>query len=105
VINNGRKQPLLCSLNAIIETLFGVLNEETSSSNYMYMLNEMSKLFFRGRLLLDEYKMSYCDDNCGPMPIMQAFQRLLQMAGTSKPFICKTVVSRISVAWLGPDVA
>jgi tRNA guanosine-2'-O-methyltransferase len=103
VINNGRKQPLLCSLNTIIETLFGVLNEETSSSNFTYMLNEMSKLFFRGRLLLDEYKMSYRDDNCGPMPIMQAFQRLLQMAGASKPFICKTVVSRISVAWLGPD--
>ena len=103
VTNNGRKQPLLSSLEAIIKTLFGVLNEEISSSNYMYMLNAICKLLFRGKLLLDEYKISYSDFNCGPMPIMQAFQKLLRMAGTSKPYICKTVVSWISVAWLGPD--
>jgi tRNA guanosine-2'-O-methyltransferase len=102
-VNSGRKQPLLCSIQAIVETLFGVLNEETSSSTYAYMLNAICQLLFRGKLLLDEYMTSYCDDSCGPMPIRDAFRRLLRMAGTSRPYICKTVVSRISVAWLGPD--
>jgi tRNA guanosine-2'-O-methyltransferase len=103
VTNSERKQPSLCSVQAIVETLFGVLNEETSSSTYTHMLNAICHLLFKGKLLLDEYKMSYCQDICGPMPIIEAFQRLLQMAGTSRPYIGKTVVSRISVAWLGPD--
>ena len=67
------------------------------------MLNEMCKLIFRGKLLLDEYQSSYSNDNRGPMPIMQAFEKLLKMGGTAKPHICKTVVSRISVAWFGPE--
>mmetsp|Transcript_23901 Transcript_23901/g.41888 ORF Transcript_23901/g.41888 Transcript_23901/m.41888 type:complete len:632 (+) Transcript_23901:1054-2949(+) len=67
------------------------------------MLNEMCKLIFRGKLLLGEYQTSYSNDNRGPMPIMQAFEKLLKMGGTAKPHICKTVVSRISVAWFGPE--
>ncbi|KAL3806015.1 hypothetical protein ACHAXA_007449 [Cyclostephanos tholiformis] len=102
-VNGGRTQPLLCSIHAIVETLFGVLNEETSSSTYTYMLNAICRLLFREKLLFNEYMLSYCDGSCGPMPIRDAFQKLLQMAGTSRPYICKTVVSRIAVAWLGCD--
>lgn len=99
----GQQIPLLSSMKTIIETLFAVLEEETSSSNWTYMLNQVCKLVFRGSLLLDEYQSSYSKDgNCGPMPIMQAFEKLLKIGGTSKPHIFKTVVSQISVAWLGP---
>lgn len=90
-------------MKTIIETLFAVLEEETSSTNWTYMLNQVCKLMFRGKLLLDEYQSSYSNDNRGPMPIMQAFEKLLRIGGTTKPHIFKTVVSQISVAWLGPD--
>ena len=102
-IFDGRKHSLLTSLQSINETLFAVLEEDSSSSNWMFMLNEMCKLLFRGQLLLEEYNLSHCNDSCGPMPIMQAFVKLLRMGGNSKPYIFKTAVSRISVAWLGPD--
>ena len=101
--NDGRKQPLRCSLQIIIDTLFAVLGEEISSSTYTYMLHEVCKLLFREKLLLDEYTISFCDENGGPMPIMQAFQNLLKLAGVNRPYIRKTVVSQISVAWLGTD--
>ena len=101
--NDGRKQPLRCSLQIIIDTLFAVLGEEISSSTYTYMLHEVCKLLFREKLLLDEYTISYCDENGGPMPIMQAFERLLNLAGGNRPYIRKTVVSQISAAWLGTD--
>ncbi len=99
----GRKHSLLSSLQSIIETLFAVLEEDSSSSNWTCMLNETCKLLFRGKLLLEEFNLSYSKDICGPMPIMHAFEKLLRMGGNSKPYIFKTVVSRISVAWLGPD--
>ncbi|KAL9189288.1 hypothetical protein ACHAXT_011778 [Thalassiosira profunda] len=95
-----RQTPLLSSLQTIIETLFAVLEEETSSSNWTYMLNEMCKLIFRGKLLVEEYA-SY--SNGGEMPTKQAFKKLLRMAGTQKPYIAKTAVSRISAAWLSPE--
>jgi len=98
-----QKNPLLSSLKTIIETLFAVLEEETSSTNWSYMLNQVCKLLFRGKLLLDEYQLSYSNENCGPMPIMQAFEKLLKIGGTTKPHIFKVVVSQMSVAWLGPD--
>lgn len=100
---DGKRHSLVSSLQSVIETLFAVLEEDNSSSNWTYMLNEMCKLLFRGKLLHDEFKLSYSKDNCGPMPIMQAFEKLLRMGGNSKPYIFKTVVSRISMAWLGPD--
>jgi len=100
---DGQRTPLLSSLQTIIETLFAVLNEETSSSNWTHMLNNMSRLIFQGKLLLDEYQCSYANDNRGPIPIMQAFEKLLHIGGTTKPYIYKTVVSQISVAWLGPE--
>ncbi|KAL7542351.1 hypothetical protein ACHAXR_011688 [Thalassiosira sp. AJA248-18] len=102
---DGQKSPLLSSLQTIIETLFAVLEEETSSSNWSYSLNEMCKLIFRGKLLLVEYKSSCSDGSRGPMPIKQAFEKLLKIGGATKPHIFKTVVSRISVAWLGPEHA
>lgn len=100
---DGQKTPLISSLQTIIETLFAVLEEETSSSNWTYMLNEMCALIFRGKLLLDEYESSYSKDERGPMPVMRAFEKLWKIGGTNKPHICKTIVSRVSVAWLGPD--
>ena len=45
------KSPLLSSIRTIIETLFAVLEEETSSSNWTYMLNEMCVLIFCGKVL------------------------------------------------------
>mmetsp|Transcript_37473 Transcript_37473/g.80879 ORF Transcript_37473/g.80879 Transcript_37473/m.80879 type:complete len:986 (+) Transcript_37473:62-3019(+) len=100
---DGQETPLLLSLQNIIETLFAVLEEETSSSNWTYMLNKMCQLIFSGKLLLDEYQLSHANDSRGPMPIMQAFEKLLHIGGTTKPHIYKTVVSQISVAWLGPE--
>ena len=102
-IDQVQKYPLLSTLQTLIDTLIAVLDETLSSSDWTYMLNEMCKLIFNPKLLLEEYNLSYSNNNSGPMPIRNVFEKLLKMGGNSKPHIIKSVVSRISVAWLGPD--
>jgi len=94
---------LLSSLQTIIDTLFAVLKETSLSAEWSYMLNAICLLIFNPKLLLEEYQSSYANNNHGPMPIKAAFEKLLKIGGTSKPHIIKNVVSRISVAWLGPE--
>jgi len=94
---------LLSSLQTIIDTLFAVLKETSLSAEWSYMLNAICKLIFSPNLLLEEYRSSYVNNGRGPMPIKAAFEKLLKIGGTSKPHIIKNVVSRISVAWLGPQ--
>jgi len=94
---------LLSSLQTIIDTLFAVLKETSLSAEWSYMLNAICTLIFNPKLLLEEYQSSYVNNNNGPMPIKTAFEKLLKIGGTSKPHIIKNVVSRISVAWLGPE--
>ena len=94
---------LLSSLQTIIDTLFAVLKETSLSAEWSYMLNEICMLIFNPKLLLEEYQSSHANNSHGPMPIKAAFEKLLKIGGTSKPHIIKNVVSRISVAWLGPQ--
>ena len=94
---------LLSSLQTIIDTLFAVLKETSLSAEWSYMLDAICTLIFNPKLLLEEYQSSYANNNHGPMPIQKAFEKLLKIGGTSKPHIIKNVVSRISVAWLGPQ--
>ena len=99
ISDKGEGQALLSSLQTVIETLFNVLSENTASSKWSHMLNEMCRLIFRGKPLLEEYQSS-CSG--GITPIKEAFEKLLKIGGITKPHICKTVVSWISVAWMGP---
>ena len=94
------------SLQTTIDTLFSILNEVDTSSNWVYMLHEICKLIFCPKLLRIEYK-SYCKDSNDEgkknkdMPVRCAFEKLLLMGNTTKPHVCKTAVSIISSAWLG----
>lgn len=88
------------SLQTTIDTLFSILNEVDTSSNWVYMLHEICKLIFRPKLLRVEYR-SYCKKSKDFMPVRGAFEKLLLMGNTTKPHICKTAVSIISSAWLG----
>lgn len=102
VANQLQGADMLSSLETIIATLFAILDEENTSSNWVYMLHEICKLIFCPKLLGEEYR-SYANGNNDQMPILSAFQKLLKMASTTKPHICKTAVSIISSAWLGED--
>jgi hypothetical protein len=95
---------VLVSLQTTINTLFAILEEENTSSNWVYMLHDICKLIFRPNLLRKEYQTSYVKGH-GEMPILRAFEKLLKMGGTTKPHICKTAVSIISSAWLGEDTS
>ena len=94
------KSPLLSSLESISTTLFAVLKEDTSSSDWTNALNTTCELMFKTNVLQEEYRSSYLDGE-GPMPAKKAFDTLMRMGGDSKPYIVKACVSRISVAWLG----
>lgn len=67
------------------------------------MLNEMCKLIFNQKLLLEEYNFSFANDNNDNMPILSAFERMMSLGGTTKPHINATAVSRISAAWMCHD--
>ena len=101
--NDPEDHPFLTSLQATIDTLFAILDEENTSSSWVYMLHEICKLIFRPKLLRVEYQTAYANDKQSSMPVLRAFEKLLAMGGTSKPHICKTAVSMISSAWLGED--
>ncbi|KAL3796147.1 hypothetical protein HJC23_000650 [Cyclotella cryptica] len=101
--NKPEDHPFLDSLQATIATLFAILDEENTSSSWVYMLHEICKLIFRPKLLREEYETAYTIDKQISMPVLRAFEKLLVMGGTSKPHICKTAVSMISSSWLGEE--
>mmetsp|Transcript_31827 Transcript_31827/g.64339 ORF Transcript_31827/g.64339 Transcript_31827/m.64339 type:complete len:1966 (-) Transcript_31827:24-5921(-) len=92
---------LLSSIKVISETLFAVLKEETASSTWMHMLSSMCNLLFSPKLLLHEYQNSYVDGDRDSMPVMESFEKLIEMGSALKPHINIVAVSYISVAWLG----
>eukprot|EP00984_Skeletonema_dohrnii_P037088 scaffold38760_cov228-Skeletonema_dohrnii-CCMP3373.AAC.3 len=92
---------LLSSIKVISETLFAVLKEETASSTWMHMLSSMCNLLFSPKLLLHEYQNSYVDGDRDNMPVMESFEKLIEMGSALKPHINIVAVSYISVAWLG----
>lgn len=91
------------TLQRIIKALLALLQDCSRSNESMYMLNEMCSLLFDPQLLLREYHM-FKKDPKGPAPIRGAFRTLVKMAGAQKPHIIKTVLSWITVGWLGPDM-
>ena len=92
---------LLASIGVVSEILFAVLNEQTPSSTWMHMLSAMCNLLFSPKLLLHEYHKSYVDGDRNNMPVMQSFEKLIQMGSAWRPHINIVAVSYISVAWLG----
>jgi hypothetical protein len=105
VTDKSQGADMLASLQTIIDTLFAIMDEENTSSNWVYMLHEICKLIFSPKLLRDEYQTlvgTSVNENKN-RPILRAFEKLLKMAGTTKPHICKTAVSIISSAWLGEE--
>ena len=96
-ITSSEETCTLVSLKTTIDCLFAILDEENTSANWVYMLHEICKLVFRPELLRREYQ----TEKKNEMPILRAFEKLLKMGGTTKPHICKTAVSIISLSWLG----
>ena len=97
------EKSILSSLQTIIDTLFAVLKETSNSSSWTYMLNQICQLIFNPKLLFDEYQLSYASSSSGPMPVKKAFETLMKIGSNNKPYVIKTAVSQISVAWLGPE--
>jgi len=89
---------LLESLGMVIEILFSVLEDISNSSTWMYMLNTMCNLIFNPKLLELEYERQVAGQP-KKTPIFSAFERLMRLAGGTKPHISTVAVSKISVAW------
>lgn len=101
VCNHSQGDGMSSSLQTTIDTLFAILDEENTSSNWVYMLHEICKLIFSPKLLREEYQTAYVNEKFQQMHILHAFENLVKMAGTTKPHILKTAASIISSAWLG----
>ncbi len=92
----------------IIETLFSVMNDTRKNSTRAHMLNVTCSLIFSPQLVSDEFNyLQHIKNKGGKVnmrvnaPIFQAFRKLIEQAGSSKPHISKYAMSYISVGWLG----
>ena len=100
----GSPNPFAEKLSKIIAALLAIM-VDSSSRNFMFMLNEICFLLFRSNLLVDEYERLLLEGDDADAPIRDAFRHLMEMAGKQRPHISKAVLCRISVAWLGNQSA
>ena len=98
--NEETEQRYLGNLQKIIRSLFHLMEDCNHSIDSMYMLNEICALVFHPQLLFDEYERLERIPDCAT-PIRDAFRMLIEMAGTHRPHITRSVLCRITVGWLG----
>jgi hypothetical protein len=90
------------NLQKIITALLAVMEDSNQSQENMYMLNGICALMFQPKVLAEEYNRLENNPDC-ETPIRDAFRKLIGMAGTQRPHITRSVLCRITVAWLGGD--
>jgi hypothetical protein len=90
------------NLERLILALFALMDDCNASDDAMYMLNEICALVFHPKLLADELGRLDRNPDCAT-PVRDGFRRLIQMAGTHRPHITRSVLCRIAVGWLGVD--
>jgi tRNA G18 (ribose-2'-O)-methylase SpoU len=96
------------NIGRIIDTFFSIMNDTAKNSTRAYMLNVTCSLIFSPKSVSDEFaSLQRIKDGGGKVnmrinaPIFQAFRKLIEQAGSSKPHISKYVMSYISAGWLG----
>ena len=90
------------NVRRVVDCLLTLMDECHVSSESTYMLNEMCGMLFQHKLLFDEYQRLTRNPDY-QTPIRGAFRSLIAMAGTQRPHVTKSVISRITVGWLGID--
>ena len=97
------------NMTKIIDALFTIMDDTAHSATRAYMLQSTCSLLFSPKRLSEEYKIfQICRDEGVPLgdivlPIRSAFRKLINLAGTQKPYISKYALSYISAAWLDKD--
>lgn len=99
---SGGEQHVAC-LNSIVKTLLKLMAECKTAKESLYMLDGICRLVFRSDLLLDEYNRLKENPNAFA-PIRSAFRDLIDMAGTKRSFISRTVLAYAVVGWVRTDV-
>jgi len=95
------------NLRKIIDTLFVIMNDTAHNPTRAYMLQCTCSLIFCSQRLAEEYDILHdcIKEGVHPtkidLPIRDAFRKLINMAGSIKPYISKYALSYISAAWLG----
>ncbi len=94
------------NMTKVIDALFTIMEDTAHSATRAYMLQSTCSLLFSPQRLTEEYKIfQICIDEgvlLGDiiLPIRSAFRKLINIAGTYKPYISKYALSYISAAWL-----
>jgi hypothetical protein len=96
---------MILHLERLVQVLSRVMADCHKGDQALYMLDESSKLIFQPRLLLDEH-IRLSEDVGTSTPIRDAFNQLVTSAGTQRPHIIRTILSRAIPGWMGDvDVA
>ncbi len=102
-IGTGGEQHVVC-LSSVIKTLLKVMAECKTAKESLHMLDGICRLVFRSDLMLDEYT-RLLDNKNTVTPIRSTFRKLIEMAGTKKSFISRTVLAYAVVGWLRTESA
>ncbi len=90
------------TLEKIVASLVDLMSAASLSHEGVYMLNQVCSLIFQPRLMQEEFN-RFSLDNTSKMPIRQGFRKLIEMAGTERAHINRSVLCKVTVGWLGED--
>ena len=90
------------TLERIIASLIDLMQEASLSYDGVYMLNQICTLVFQPQIMREEYE-RFSRDPCAKTPIRDGFRRLLEMAGSERAHINRSVMCKVAIGWLGPD--
>lgn len=90
------------TLEKIVMNLIELMQEATLSFEGVYMLNRLCSLIFLPRLMQEEYE-RFNEDPESRTPIRDGFRKLIQLAGSERAHISRSVLCKVAVGWLGPD--
>jgi hypothetical protein len=102
-IGKGQEQHINC-LSSVIKTLLKVMTECKTAKENLHMLDGICRLVFRSDLMLDEYT-RLLDNKNTATPIRSMFRQMIELAGTKKSFISRTVLAYAVVGWLRTESA
>jgi hypothetical protein len=92
----------LDTLEKIVQSLIGLMQDASFSYDGVYMLNQLCSLIFQPRLMRDEYE-RFRNDCCTRTPIRDGFRALIKVAGVERDHIGRAVLCMATVGWLGTD--
>ncbi|KAG7359263.1 methyltransferase [Nitzschia inconspicua] len=90
------------TLGRTINALLSLLEESSISAQSAYFLNETCALIFQTKMMREEYDRLQQNTACDT-PILDAFRKLIQLAGKKRPHVSRDVLCQITVGWAGID--